>query len=176
MVSRPAPSIQGGRADARAAASDPPSLPSSGIIMGLPDDKHQLSEYQIVVRLHLEIFEAKMEDVKSNIQGRKRRVFLGQAGIRCRHCSNLMLRQRGRGAVYYPVKLSGMYQAAQNMASSHLSDCCTQIPPSIKQRLRDLRHRRETASGGKEYWAKAGRAIGLYETEDGLRLFPGSVP
>jgi hypothetical protein len=176
IVSRPAPSIQGGRADARAAASDPPSLPSSGIIMGLPDDKHQLSEYQIVVRLHLEIFEAKMEDVKSNIQGRKRRVFLGQAGIRCRHCSNLMLRQRGRGAVYYPVKLSGMYQAAQNMASSHLSDCCTQIPPSIKQRLRDLRHRRETASGGKEYWAKAGRAIGLYETEDGLRLFPGSVP
>jgi hypothetical protein len=32
-----------------------------------------------------------------------------------------------------------------------------------------LAARRETASGGKEYWAKL-VALGLYETEDGLRL------
>jgi hypothetical protein len=176
MANHSAPCIRGDRADARATASAPPSLPSSGIAMGLPDDNHRLSEYQIAIRQHLEIFEAKQEDVNSNIQGRKRHVCLGQAGIRCRHCSNLKLRKRGRGAVYYPVKLSGMYQAAQNMASSHLSDCCSQIHPAIKQRLRDLRHRRETAGGGKEYWAEAGSAIGLYETEDGLRLLPGTVP
>jgi hypothetical protein len=177
LESQPAPSIRCDRADSRAAASSPtpPSLLSSGITMGLPDDNHQLSEYQIAIRQHLEIFEAKQEDVESNIQGRKRRVFLGQAGIRCRHCSNLRLRSRGRGAVYYPVKLSGMYQAAQNMARSHLSDCCSQIHPGMKQRLLDLRLRREMASGGKEYWAEAGRAIGLYETEDGLRLCPGAV-
>jgi hypothetical protein len=164
------------QASARPVASASPSLPSSGITMWLPDDNHQLSEYQIAVRQQLEIFEAKQEDVESNIQGRKRQVFLGQAGIRCHHCSNLPLRQRRRGAVYYPVKLSGMYQAAQNMASSHLSDSCSQIPPGIKQRLRDLRHRRDTASGGKKYWAEAGRARGLYETEEGLRLRPGAAP
>jgi hypothetical protein len=163
-------SIRGDRANAPATASAPPSLPSSGITMGLPDDNHQLSEYQIAIRQHLEIFEAKQEDVRSNVQGRKRKVFLGQAGIRCRHCSNLRLRKRGRGAVYYPVKLSGMYQAAQNMARSHLSDSCSQIHPGLKQRLRELRLRRETAIGGKENWAEAGRALGLYETEDGLRL------
>jgi hypothetical protein len=130
--SESAPYTRVDRADNRAAASTPPSLPSSGITMGLPDDNHQLSEYQIAIRQHLEIFEAKQEDVTSNIQGRKRQVFLGQAGIRCRHCSNLGLRARGRGAVYYPVKLSGMYQAAQNMARSHLSDCCSQIHPDMK--------------------------------------------
>jgi hypothetical protein len=176
VVGQSTPSIRGDRADAPATASVPPSLPSSGISMGLPDDNQRLSEYQVNIRQHLEIFEAKKEDVRSNIQGRKRPVFLGQAGIRCRHCSNLKLCKRGRGAVYYPVKLSGMYQAAQNMASSHLSDCCSQIQPGIKQRLRDLRHRRETARGGKEYWAESGRAIGLYETEVGLRLLPGIVP
>jgi hypothetical protein len=173
-----APSIRVDRADTRAAASAsaPPWLPSPGVTLGLPDDNHHLSEYQIAIRQHLEIFEAKQEDVKSNAQGRKRLVFLGQAGIRCRHCANLRLRPRGRGAVYYPVKLSGIYQAAQNMARSHLSEWCPQIHPGMKQRLRDLRLRRETASGGKEYWAEAGRAIGLYETEDGLRLCPGAVP
>jgi hypothetical protein len=169
-------SIRGDREGAPAAASTPPSFSCSGITMGLPDDNRRLSEYQIVIRQHLEIFEAKQEDVRSNIQGRKRRLFLGQVGIRCRHCSNLRLRQRGRTAVYYPLKLIGLYQAAQHMARSHLSDSCSQIHPGIKQRLRDLRLRRETASGGKEYWAEAGRAIGLYETEDGLRLHPGAAP
>jgi hypothetical protein len=176
MTVQTAGSHQGDLPAARAAASAPPSLPSSGITMWLPDDNHQLSEYQIAVRQQLEIFEAKQEDVESNIQGRKRQVFPGQAGIRCRHCSNLPLRQRRRGAVYYPVKLSGMYQAAQNMASSHLSDSCSQIPPDLKQKLVDLRHRRDTASGGKKYWAEAGRARGLYEMEDGLRLHPGAAP
>jgi hypothetical protein len=176
MASHSAPSIRGDQVDTPATASATPSLPSSGITMEFPDDDHRLSEYQIAIRQHLEIFEARQEDVKSNIQGRKRQVFLGQAGIRCRHCSNLKLRKRGRGAVYYPVKLNGIYQAAQNMATSHVSDCCSQIHPGIKQRLRDLRHRRETASGGKEYWAEAGSAIGLYETDDGLRLLPSTVP
>jgi hypothetical protein len=174
--SQSAPFIPGDREGTSAAALTPPSLRSCGIAMGLPDDSRRLSEYQIAIRQHLEIFEAKQEDVRSNVQGRKRRLFLGQVGIRCRHCSNLRLRERGRAAVYYPLKLSGIYQAAQHMARSHLSDSCSQIHPGIKQRFRDLRLRRETASGGKEYWAEAGRAIGLYETEDGLRLYPGAAP
>jgi hypothetical protein len=176
MTDQTSPSNQGDHANTRLVASAPPSLPSSGITMWLPDDTHQLSEYQISVRQQLDIFEAEQEDCESNIQGRKRQVIPGQAGIRCRHCSNLPLRLRGRGAVYYPLKLSGVYQAAQNMASSHLADCCSQIPDDIKQELRDLRHRRDTAFGGKKYWAEAGRASGLYETEECLRLRPGAAP
>jgi hypothetical protein len=170
MCDMTAPSNQG-----RRVASAPPSrLTSSAITLRLPDDKHQLSEYQVTVRQQLEIFEAEQEDYESNIQGRKRHVIPGQAGIRCCHCSDLPLRQRGRGAVYYPLKLSGVYQAAQNMASSHLSDCCSQIPSDVKQTLRDLRHRRDMAIGGKKYWAEAGSASGLYETEEGLRLRPSN--
>jgi hypothetical protein len=78
-----------------------------GIPLALSCDVDQLSEYQILVRRQLEIFEATQEDVESNTQGRKKQVVLGQIGIRCRHCAGFPLRQRGRGAVYYPAKLQG---------------------------------------------------------------------
>ena len=133
------------------------------------DDEH-LSEYQIMVRKQLEVFEAHPEDVESNTQGRKKQVSLGQVGIRCKHCASLPLRQRGRGAVYYPAKLQGVYQAAQNMASSHLCESCQCIDEHTKSELRTLRERRDTASGGKQYWADGARALGLFEADDGLRL------
>jgi hypothetical protein len=171
----------------------------AGIPLSLACDDEQLSEYQMQVRKQLEIFEALPEDVESNTQGRKKQVILGQVGIRCRHCSGLPLRQRGRcvrcvyvivllrlpypvlsqqtylllrcrGAVYYPARLQGVYQAAQNMASSHLCESCQCIPHQLKHELRGLRDRRDTASGGKQYWADGARAMGLVETEEGLRL------
>ena len=89
---------------------------SAGIVLSMSCDTEQLSEYQILVRRQLEVFEATQEDVESNTQGRKKPVVLGQVGLRCRHCAAYPLRTRGRGAVYYPAKLFGIYQAAQNMA------------------------------------------------------------
>jgi hypothetical protein len=83
---------------------------TNGISLALSCDDEQLSEYQIYVRKQLEIFEALQEDVDSNTQGRKKQVLLGQVGIRCRHCAGFPLRQRGRGAVYYPTKLQGKWK------------------------------------------------------------------
>jgi len=152
---------------------------SPSIPLGLPCDDEHLSEYQMLVRQQLEIFEAEQDDVDSNTQGRKKPVVLGQAGLRCRHCAGLPLRQRGKGSVYYPTKLTGIYQAAQNMASSHLADACQCIDDRLKVTLITLRQRRDTASGGKQYWADGAKIVGLYETEDGLRLnrqFPLQQP
>lgn len=149
--------------------------PSNSIGLGLSCDNDNLSEYQILVRKQLELFEAQPEDVESNTQGRKKQLVLGQVGLRCRHCAHLPLRNRGKGAVYYPAKLQGVYQAAQNMASSHLCEACTVIEDPLKMELKKLRERRDTASGGKQYWADGARVLGLYETEDGIRLRrPGS--
>ena len=64
----------------------------------------------------------------------------------------------------------GIYQAGQNMGSSHLCESCEYIPLPLKQQLRALRER-ATASGGKRYWAEAARAMGIDETpKDGLIL------
>lgn len=151
----------------------PTRVHQKGIPLALSCDAEQLSDYQILVREQLELFEASSEDVRSNTQGRKKQVTTGQVGLRCKHCSPYPLRQRGKGAVYYPAKLRGIYQAAQNMACGHLCDACQHIPVSIKHQLQTLRKRKDSASAsaGKTYWAEGCQAIGLYETEnDGLKL------
>lgn len=51
---------------------------SAGTPLSLSCDDEQLSEYQMLVRKQLEIFEAQPEDVESNTQGRKKQVVLGQ--------------------------------------------------------------------------------------------------
>ena len=80
------------------------------------------------------------------------------------------LRARGRSAVYYPATLQGVYQAAQNMAANHLIQSCQHIPPNIRQEIRRLRERRDNASGGKIYWADGCKALGVEETQDGLKM------
>lgn len=146
---------------------------SPAMSLGLSHDDEHLSEYQILVRKQLEVFEAQQDDVASNTQGRKKSVTLGQVGLRCKHCAILPLRQRGKGAVYYPTKLQGIYQAAQNMANSHLAESCHFIDDNLKAAIKALRERKDTASGGKMYWADGARALGIYEAVDGLRIAHG---
>jgi hypothetical protein len=137
------------------------------IYMSCDDDS--LSEYQCLVRKQVELFEARREDVDSNAQGRNRPIVMGQVGIRCRHCTMLPPKHRARGAIYYPAKLYGLYQAAQNMASSHLCEHCQHVPPDVRAELLKLRDRKSSAGGGKKYWADGVRILGVFEDEDGLR-------
>ena len=133
-------------------------------------DDDSLSEYQCLVRKQIELFEARREEVESNAKGRNKPIVLGQVGIRCRHCSMLNPRHRSRGAMYYPAKLNGLYQAAQSMASGHLCFHCQHIPDEIRQELLVLRERKSSAGGGKKYWGDGVRVLGVFEDEDGLRF------
>ena len=131
-----------------------------------------MSDYQRLLRQQLELFAAGPADVECPTQGRKQPVRRGQVGLRCRHCARLPLRQRGRGAVYYPSRLAGLYQAAQNMALSHLQQACPLVPVAMKEQLLALRKRKDQANGGKQYWADGCRALGCIETDEGLRFGP----
>jgi hypothetical protein len=53
---------------------------SPGISLSLPTDMNQLSQCQLYIRQNLEFFESRQEDVETNVQGRKKRVQLGQVG------------------------------------------------------------------------------------------------
>jgi hypothetical protein len=133
-------------------------------------DEESLSEYQCLVRRQVDIFEARREEFDSNAKGRNKPIVLGQVGIRCHHCSMLPPKHRTRGAMYYPAKLNGLYQAAQSMASGHLCYHCQHIPIEIRQELLVLRERKSSAGGGKKYWADGVRVLGVYEDDDGLRF------
>lgn len=140
------------------------------VLLYMTCDDDSLSEYQCVVRKQIELFEAVKEDADSNAQGRNRPIVLGQVGIRCKHCTMLPPKHRARGAIYYPARLQGLYQAAQNMASSHLCEHCQHVPPAVRAELTNLRDRKSSAGGGKKYWADGVRVLGVYEDSDGLRF------
>jgi len=133
-------------------------------------DHDQLSEYQVLVRKQLEIYTATQEDVNVNAQGRKKQVYVGQIGLMCRHCSFLSTPNRAKGSLYFPNALDGLYQAAQNMARTHLRSTCQYISPLVKSELGRLSKVREKAIGGKQYWADGARALGMYDSRQGIRL------
>lgn len=140
------------------------------VMLSVSCDDEILSEYQSLARKQIEIFEAREEDVESNAQGRNRPIVMGQVGIRCRHCVMLPPKHRARGAVYYPAKLQGLYQAAQNMASGHLCKLCPNLPTELRTRLVKLKEKKSSTGGGKVYWADAARVLGVCEDSDGLKF------
>jgi hypothetical protein len=139
-------------------------------LLYVPSDNRSLSEYQCLVRKQIEIFVAGLDELGSNAQGRNKPIVAGQLGIRCRHCSSIPSRHRTRGASYYPAQLKGIYQAAQNLATSHLSGRCQLIPDELRQELVSLRDRKSLAGGGKEYWAYSAASLGIIEVEGTLRF------
>eukprot|EP00522_Entomoneis_paludosa_P004143 CAMPEP_0172476534 /NCGR_PEP_ID=MMETSP1065-20121228/70427_1 /TAXON_ID=265537 /ORGANISM="Amphiprora paludosa, Strain CCMP125" /LENGTH=228 /DNA_ID=CAMNT_0013234757 /DNA_START=410 /DNA_END=1096 /DNA_ORIENTATION=+ len=151
------------------------SVPLSGrppVQLYLSCDHDALSQYQVIVRQNIELFEARQEDVESNAQGRNNPIVLGQVGIRCRHCCFVSPSERTRGATYYPSKLTGLYQAAQNLAVSHLMgpDGCPHVPQNVRETLEKLREQKSAAGGGKQAWAQRTHALGVFEDEHGLRF------
>ena len=139
-------------------------------VLYMSNDDDALSDYQCLVRKQIEVFEAGSEDVESNAQGRNKPIILDQVGIRCRHCSSIPPRHRTRGATYYPAKLQGLYQAAQNIASTHLCIHCQLIPDTLRQELVILRDRKELAEGEKQYWADGIAAFGVVQGDQFLHF------
>ena len=168
-----------------------------GVLLGMECDHDSLSLYQCVVRQQIELFQADEHDVEATTQGRNIPIELGQVGIRCKYCCGQPIaistgagifvpcQQRSvRGAVYYPSKLLGLYQAAQNMAHHHFlgGDCdsgsCPHLPNHVRKELLRLsssqkcKKRKSPPGGGKKYWAESARTLGVYEADGrrGLRF------
>lgn len=145
-------------------------LPIGPVSLALESDQEKLSPYQILLRKQLEFFVATREDVDCGAQGRKKEVYVGQVGVRCRHCANRPPGKKRPGAAYYPAKVGGVYQAAQNMSKTHLLHSCGDIDQDLRQELQKLYDRHDTANGGRVYWANGCYNLGVYETDSGLRL------
>ncbi len=84
----------------------------------ITEDENNLSQYQVLARKQIEVFEASMEEAGTNAQGRNRPIQPGQIGIRCRHCARLPPKQRKTGAVYYPNKVSSFRVSLSKSESS----------------------------------------------------------
>lgn len=67
--------------------------------MQLANDAFYLPKYQAYLRSHLEFFATDISEANTTAQGRKRKIRHQQVGIRCRHCSDIPVLLRGKGAV-----------------------------------------------------------------------------
>lgn len=148
-----------------------------GALLYIPNDNEVLSESQIFLRKQIEFFETALEDVGKTTSGRRRPIMLNQVGIQCRHCGVIPTRYRQKAAVYYPAKMASIYQAAQNMALTHLTTQCQHIDEDTRKRLKEYQEGRSVAGhGGKKYWADTAKSQGVIECEDGGLRFAGTVP
>jgi hypothetical protein len=146
----------------------PESLP---IALALSDDDLKLSAWQVLLRNQIEAFSASNEDIATHARGRNRPITLGQVGIRCRHCKRQALNLRNKGSVYFPFSLLGLYQAAQNMGSSHFcGESCDEMSQELKEKFDEVLTSKSTVGSGKQYWAKAAGRLGLLDTEQGIRF------
>lgn len=148
--------------------------PSKGMPLALPTDKGLVSTYQSLIRESLEFFEAQTEDIAWSMQGRKNKIVHKQIGVRCRFCAHRPAREKGRGSVYFPGKLTGVYQAAQNMTFTHLLESCKDIPADIRETLGEARKNQrihDKRGGGKKYWVESGKNMGLHERDGQSGLF-----
>lgn len=139
--------------------------------VALQSDRDTLAEYQCVLRQQIIFFAADQTDIEATAQGRNKPIVDGQVGIACRHCVGLVPGYRPRGAVYFPARLSGIYQAAQNMAINHFHESCRGIPDNVRARLVTLKEKKSfVLGGGKQYWANAAQVMGVAEGENGLEF------
>lgn len=140
------------------------------VILAAPSDGNVLSDHQSYLRQQIQVFQATNEDVNTPVRGRNKRIYMGQVGIRCRHCAHLPVEMRQLGSVYFPLSMMGFYQAAQNMCSTHIQ-CgkCSELSDEVKDEfIRLLALKTLTSTGGRRYWAEQLRQMGLVDTDKGV--------
>ena len=143
----------------------------------LPSDEDNLSPYQRLLRQQILLFSVQVDDIQCSAQGRNKPILLGQVGVVCRHCAKIPPGLRPCGAVYFPGKLSGLYQASQNMAVNHFKTNCRSIPDATRESLFVLKDQKSSViGGGKHFWANGARVSGVCETAEGLLRFVTKEP
>jgi hypothetical protein len=149
------------------------------MVLSCCTDELLLTKFQVFLRMHIEVFAATHQEISSRIRGRHKQLQLNQVGVRCRHCAHIPTSQRLKGAVYFPLSTMGIYQASQNMCSTHLQcGLCPEMPESIKTEFALLigtKTAGSSSSGGRAYWGRCAQQMGLVDTEQGV--FPaGAIP
>lgn len=154
----------------------PLSLP---VLLGRLDTHgSNLSEHQALLRQQIEIFEAEVKDVATHMRGRNKSISLGQVGLRCKHCAHVSVKDRQKGSTYFPSTKSGVYQAAQNMSTTHIANgLCHFMPASVKLQFAIILNKKQNSivyqktGSGRQYWMQSVSELGLIDTDNhGIRF------
>jgi hypothetical protein len=140
---------------------------STRILLAIDEDKSWLSDMDCFVRNSLELFCATAYDVESAKSESKYPITEGQVGIRCIHCAVAKKSTSGK-AVNYPPFVSGIYESVREFHIMHLPSCPC-IPEASKQKLASLKGSSSLSSVLRKYYKEAAEALGIYDTDEGMR-------
>jgi hypothetical protein len=140
------------------------------VVLARRDDALKVSSLQVLLRHQIEAFQATEEDATTHTRGRNKAVKIGQVGIRCRHCAHLPVLRRQKGSTYFPAAVFGLYQASQNMSTTHMQNgLCSEMPDAITAQFAHLVATKVSSAGaGRPYWAATAKELGLVDTEEGI--------
>jgi len=141
------------------------------MFLSMPGDKDSLSDRQCYVRSHFfDIFTASALDVATRHSKGAQKLYIGQIGLRCTHCTHLASKDRTERAICYPSSISRIYQTIADMQRFHF-ESCSAIPEDMKQTYKSLKTTRPRGVGSpQEYWIMSARKLGLIDTPQGIRL------
>jgi hypothetical protein len=160
-------------------------------------DREWLSELNCFIRSHcVEAFSATKEDV--NRSSKRGRISLHQVGIRCCFCTHMPVPSgttsscqieasdndsadgeaapKGNAAVSFPTTITGIYESVKRWQRVHLA-VCENVPASVREQLNAMSNTNVWVPTTRQYWADAAAALGLIDTDEGIRFTkdPGSV-
>eukprot|EP00529_Nitzschia_sp_RCC80_P017547 CAMPEP_0113472370 /NCGR_PEP_ID=MMETSP0014_2-20120614/17479_1 /TAXON_ID=2857 /ORGANISM="Nitzschia sp." /LENGTH=810 /DNA_ID=CAMNT_0000365075 /DNA_START=364 /DNA_END=2796 /DNA_ORIENTATION=- /assembly_acc=CAM_ASM_000159 len=145
-----------------------PSSPSSKVLLSIPEDKEWLSEKDCYIRRQIEVFYATEEDVTAAQRDRMFPISVGTIGFRCLHCALAKQSKPGDHAVFYPLSVSGIYESVREFSRLHL-DSCKNLPATTREKLNGLQGASSLSSVLRKYYNLGARALGLYDSKDGIR-------
>lgn len=137
-------------------------------LLWVPEDEQHLTELHCFVRKHcVFIFCATSKDVRTPRKGRKKALRLGQIGIGCLYCSKSSTENKLKGSTYFPICISGIYNATMIIQQRHFPVC-----PGVSRehycKYNALKGLTARSASTKEYWISAAKRLGLVDTSSGV--------
>lgn len=108
------------------------------MLLATEKDASVLSPLHVFVRQQIEIFEASESDLNQPCPGRRIPIKLGQVGLRCIHCKNLLGKERKKRAVCYPSSVGRVYNSVSDMKWSHLP-ICSGLPANLRSQYEQVK-------------------------------------
>ena len=103
------------------------------------------------------------------MHGRNKPIALGQVGVRCIHCRDDPVSERGQQAVSYPSLITGIYNSVQQMLRLHF-ECCLSMPQEVREKIEALKKSSSARGGRKQYWVDSAKRLGLVDTAHGIHF------
>lgn len=131
-------------------------------------DAEWLSELNCFIRSTcVEVFSASGDQVERT--SKRGRISLHQVGLRCAFCTHRPVDERAIAAISFPSSVSGLYESVKRWQRVHL-EVCEDIPRDVRDKIGQLATANVWIPTTRQYWADSARALGMVDTEDGIRF------